>query len=86
MSTDEARKQYFMFAVLISVIVSFFLNFTLIGSLPGPFVSGFPLNAYDAVGSGLFFVRIINSLTLGALLSVPMYYLLNWVLTRSGGY
>jgi hypothetical protein len=83
---DPTKQQYIIFAAIVSLIVAIFLNFTVIGAIPGLFVQGFPLNAFGATGVGLFFIRIVNSLVMGALLVVPMYYFLQWILKKMGSY
>jgi asparagine N-glycosylation enzyme membrane subunit Stt3 len=84
---DSAKKQYWIFAAILALIASIFLNFTIIGSAAGPFVEGFPISVYQAEGGGVFFSRLINSVVMGLLLVVPMYYLLNWIFKKAtGGY
>lgn len=85
MSTDEAKKQYFIFSIIITLILSFIINFFLSGSLNGPIVSGFPFSVVGIEGFTSIFYRLINTIVMTLLLVVPVYYGLMWLITRGNG-
>jgi hypothetical protein len=87
MDINPAVKQYLIFSAVIATIVSAIVNFALIESLKGTPFYGFPINLTGAAGIAEFFSRIINTLIEGALLIIPVYLIIQWLMRRGqGGY
>jgi hypothetical protein len=84
---NPAVKQYLIFSAVIALIVSLIVNFMLIESLKGTPFYGFPVNLTGSEGLGNFFYRIINTIVESLLLIIPVYLIIQWLLTRGrGGY
>ncbi len=81
---DPAKKQYFMFATVISIIISVILNFMFVGSLEGSFLYGFPFSLEGAGDATAFIYKILNSLIMAIFLIVPVYYFINWIQNKGG--
>lgn len=81
--SDPAKKQYLIFSFVISLIFGVILSFPLADLLEGPLVSGFPISISDMSGLGKFFAQVFNSVILGAILTVPVYYGLDWLQNRA---
>lgn len=84
---DPAVKQYLIFSFVIGIIVGVLVNFILIEGVKGSFAYGFPIVLNGVEGFANFLDRVINSLVLGALLTIPIYLGLKYIQTggRSGG-
>lgn len=82
---DEAKKQYFIFAIIVTVVVSLVINFFLYGNVQGPVIGGFPLTVAGVEGITAFLYRIINTVVTSLILVVPVYYGIMWLVTRGGG-
>ncbi len=82
---NPAVKQYLIFSAVIAVIVSIIVNFMLIESLKGTPFYGFPINLTGTEGITMFFYRIINTLIEGLLLIIPVYLIIQWLMTRGSG-
>ena len=67
------------------MLVSFVLNFFFAGLLNVAFVSGFPINVVEATGFADLVARVVNTVVIGALLAVPMYYFLFWLQDKGFG-
>ncbi|MEO6728639.1 MAG: hypothetical protein ABIM99_01830 [Candidatus Dojkabacteria bacterium] len=80
---DPAVKQYLIFSLVIGVIAGVLINFILIEGVKGSFAYGFPIVLNGVEGIANFLYRIINSLILGALLTIPIYLGLKYLQTRS---
>lgn len=85
MESDPAKKQYFVLSLVISMLLSFVLNFFFAGLLDVAFISGFPLNVVEATGIADLVARFVNTVVMGALLAVPMYYFLFWLQDKGFG-
>jgi len=81
---DPKIREYGTFSFIVAVIISLFINFTLVETLKGSFAYGFPLNLATTSGIGNFLARVVNSLVMGAFLTVPTYYLIMKYLVRGG--
>lgn len=79
---DPAKKQYWIFSAIVSVILSLILNFVFLSLFPGTIIYGFPFNYGDSVGFANFFIKIVDSLILGAILTPGVYYFLNYLQHR----
>ncbi|MEP7103767.1 MAG: hypothetical protein ABI721_03600 [Candidatus Dojkabacteria bacterium] len=79
---DPAVKQYIVFSFVISLILGVLVNFILIEGVKGTFAYGFPINLNAVEGVLNFVYRVINTLILGALLTVPVYLGLKYLQTR----
>jgi len=79
MSSDPAKKQYFIFSLIIAILFSFFINYFVAGSLEGPVIGGFPIEVHNASGLTGFLYRLVNTLITGIFLSVPVYYGVMWL-------
>jgi hypothetical protein len=82
MNSDSAKKQYFIFSLIISLVLSFIINFFFSGALEGPYVSGFPFTLTDLSGFEEFMKRVFNTLFMSVFLVVPVYYGLIWLQNR----
>lgn len=81
---DPAKKQYFMFSVIIAILLSFLINFVLLNMAMGPFFSGFPVALAELEGISYFFGQIVNTLVIAGFLSIPIYYGFMWLINRGG--
>lgn len=81
---DPKIREYGIFSFTIAVIISLVINFTLVETLKGSFAYGFPINLAATSGIGNFLARVINSLVMGAFLTIPAYYLIMKYLVRGG--
>lgn len=84
-SVDPAKKQYFIFSLVIAFIISIFYNFVLINITEGSAIYGFPMSLVDLEGANLVLARTVNTVIIGTLLSIPVYMGLMWLQTRGGG-
>lgn len=82
-STDPIKKQYFLFSIVVSVILSLIINFLMVDFLKGSLFYGFPFDLSEASGVGAFFFRVLNSLVYSVVLVVPVYYGFWWLANRS---
>ena len=82
---DPAKKQYFIFCAIVSIILSGIVNFFFIDILKGSFAYGFPIGLTGLVGIGAFFARLINSIVLGLILTPMLYYFIQWLQHRGSG-
>lgn len=71
---DPATRQYIIFSLIISMIISAVLNFALVEVLSGSFLYGFPVNLSTTSGIGNFLGRIINTAVQGLILLPLVYY------------
>lgn len=83
MGTDPSKKQYFIFALILSLLFSFSLNFFLPDLVQASSSLGFPFSTADVSGFQRFFIQFVNSITMSALLTVPMYYFISWLQNRA---
>ncbi len=79
---DPAKKQYYMFSLVIALAVSILLNFVFIGLLKGSLLYGFPIGLGEASGFSAFFIKLLNTLIYTAILSVPVYFGIMWLINR----
>jgi hypothetical protein len=85
MGTDPARKQYYIFSLVLSLILSFIINFVLVDSLKGSLFYGFPLGLENVSGLVSFIYRLVNTLIYSLFLSVAIYYGIMKLINRGGG-
>lgn len=85
MFEDPAKREYLVFALVISIILSAVLNFVFFGYISGPVVGGFPIDIVNAEGVGRLVGQVINSIVMGALMTPVVYYTLDWLRNRGGG-
>lgn len=85
MFTDPGKRQYLIFAGILALMVSGIISFFFSGILEGPFISGFPIAISTLEGIARFMAQLVNTVVLGAMLTVPMYYLLSWLNQKAGG-
>jgi len=81
---DPAVKQYLIFSFVIGIIVGVLVNFLLIEGVKGSFAYGFPIVLNGVEGIANFLYRVINTVVLGGLLTIPIYLGLKWLQTRGG--
>lgn len=81
---DPAVKQYIIFSLVISLIIGVLVNFVLIEGVKGSFAYGFPIVLNGVEGVLNFVYRIVNTVILGLLLTVPVYFGIKWLQTRGG--
>ena len=81
-SIDPAKKQYWIFSAIVSVILSLIINFAIFPLFKNSIIYGFPFNFGTSEGIALFFIKIIDSLILGAILTPGVYYFLQWLQHR----
>lgn len=82
-STDPAKQQYFIFSVIIAIFLALFINFFFVNYLEGTLFYGFPISLEETSGITAFFYRVINSIVYGLVLSVPVYYGIMWLASKS---
>ena len=82
---NPAVKQYLIFSAVIAVIVSLIVNFSLIESLKGTPFYGFPVSLAGTEGFINLVYRLINTLIEGLLLIIPVYLIIQWLMTRGSG-
>lgn len=82
MISDPAKKQYFMFSIIVSIILMLGLNYLLPGVVDAMSTFGYPLSTADAAGAGKFLIQSFNGISMGLMLSVPMYYIIFWLLSK----
>ncbi len=85
MFDDPGKRQYLIFAGVIALIFSGIISFFFAGVLEGPFISGFPVAVTSLSGITKFIAQLFNTIVLGAMLTIPTYYLLSWLNQRAGG-
>lgn len=81
---DPAVKQYIIFSFVISIILGFLVSFVLVEGVRGGFAYGFPINLNGAEGFTGIIYRLINTIVLGFLFTIPVYLGLKWLQTRGG--
>lgn len=81
-SSDPIKKQYFIFSIVVSVILSLLINFLMVDFLKGSFFYGFPFDLTDASDIASFFYRVLNSLAYSVVLVVPLYYGFWWLANK----
>lgn len=82
---DPAKKQYIIFAAIISILLSGVINFWFIEILEGSPLYGVPVNLEDVSDVVGFVGRIINSVMMGLFLTPLIYWGINWLQNRGGG-
>lgn len=80
---DPATKQYLIFSLVISLIISALINFAFIEMLAGSFAYGFPVNLNTSTGLSNFVGRIINTIVQGLILLPMIYYGIKYWITRA---
>lgn len=79
---DPATKQYLIFSLIVSMILSAIINFALIEVLSHSFLYGFPVSLTDTTGLGNFLARVINTAVQGLILLPLVYYGFRYWITR----
>lgn len=80
---DPVVKQYAIFAFIVSVIISFVINFFIVNLLENSFILyGFPISLKGIEGFTNFLYRLINTLITSLILVIPVYLFLNWIKSR----
>lgn len=80
--TDEAKKQYFIFASIISIILSFVIVLFLFPMTTSPFFPGAIINITDEGGVIGLVESVINIAVVAGLLVAPIYFGLLWLINR----
>lgn len=82
---DPAKKQYLIFASIITLICSLLLNFFFFEFVKDTFIYGFPVGLKDVTGLGDFIARVINMIVFFLVFVFPVYFGLMWVVRRGSG-
>lgn len=85
MFEDPAKKDYWIFSLVVAMILSAIVNFGFFGRISGPIVGGFPIDIVKAEGLGRLVGQVINSIVVGVLMTPVVYYTLDWLRNRRGG-
>ncbi|BCX14311.1 MAG: hypothetical protein KatS3mg085_843 [Candidatus Dojkabacteria bacterium] len=86
MDTDPAKRQYYIFSLVVAIILSFIINFVVIETLKGSLFYGFPLSLNGVTGFVAFIYKLINTIIYSLLLSVAVYYGIMWLINRGSSY
>jgi len=82
-SIDPAKKQYWIFSLIVALILSVILNFFFLNLFKGTVIYGFPINYGDSEGIVNFLIKLVDSAVIGAILTPGVYYCLQWLQHRN---
>ncbi len=82
---NPATKQYLIFSLIISFILSIILNFFFFSLTEGSIFTGFPLSLEGKEGFANFLIKSINTGIFTIVLIVPVFLGIQWFLKRKGG-